>query len=49
MVMEQFDSMLSPVIDNTVFLLLTALIHNFYRTIMGRLDTKAFGLKTRVA
>ena len=31
--------------ENTVFLLLTALIHNFYRTIMGRLDTKAFGLK----
>ena len=31
--------------ENTVFLLFTALIHNFYRTIMGRLDTKAFGLK----
>ena len=30
---------------NTVFLLLTALIHNFYKTIMSRLDTKAFGLK----
>ena len=31
--------------QNTVFLLLTALIHNFYKTIMSRLDTKAFGLK----
>ena len=31
--------------ENTVFLLLTALTHNFYKTIMGRLDTKAFGLK----
>ena len=31
--------------ENTAFLLLTALIHNFYKTIMGRLDTKAFGLK----
>ena len=31
--------------ENTVFLLLTALIHNFYKTIMGRLDAKAFGLK----
>lgn len=31
--------------ENTVFLLLTALIHNFYKTIMDRLDTKAFGLK----
>ena len=31
--------------ENTVFLLLTALIHNFYKTIMSRLDTKAFGLK----
>ena len=31
--------------ENTVFLLLTALIHSFYRTIMSRLDTKAFGLK----
>lgn len=26
--------------ENTVFLLLTALIHNFYKTIMSRLDTK---------
>ena len=31
--------------ENTVFLLLTALIHNFYKTIMSKLDTKAFGLK----
>ena len=31
--------------ENTVFLLLTALIHNFYKTILGRLDAKAFGLK----
>ncbi len=31
--------------ENTVFLLLTALIHNFNKTIMSRLDTKAFGLK----
>ena len=31
--------------ENTVFLLLTALIRNFYKTIMSRLDTKAFGLK----
>lgn len=31
--------------ENTVFLLLTALIYNFYKTIMSRLDTKAFGLK----
>ena len=31
--------------ENTVFLLLTALIHNFYKTIISRLDTKAFGLK----
>ena len=31
--------------ENTVFLLLTALIHSFYKTIMSRLDTKAFGLK----
>ena len=31
--------------ENTVFLLLSALIHNFYKTIMSRLDTKAFGLK----
>ena len=31
--------------ENTVFLLLTALIRNFYKFLMGRLDTKAFGLK----
>ena len=31
--------------ENTVFLLLTALIHNFYKTIMSRLDTKDCGLK----
>ena len=31
--------------ENTVFLLLTALIHNFYKTIISKLDTKAFGLK----
>ena len=28
--------------ENTVFLLLTALIRNFYKFLMGRLDTKAF-------
>ena len=31
--------------ENTVFLLLTALIRNFYKFLMGRLYTKAFGLK----
>ena len=31
--------------ENTVFLLLTAMIRNFYNFLMGRLDTKAFGLK----
>ena len=31
--------------ENTVFLLLTALIRNFYKFLIGRLDTKAFGLK----
>ncbi len=31
--------------ENTVFLLLTALIRNFYKFLMGRLDTKAFGMK----
>lgn len=31
--------------ENTVFLLLTALIRNFYKFLMGRLDTKAFGLR----
>ena len=31
--------------ENTVFLLLTALIRNFYKFLMGRLDAKAFGLE----
>ena len=31
--------------ENTVFLLLTALIRNFYKFLMDRLDTKALGLK----
>jgi len=31
--------------ENTVFLMLTAIIRNFYKFLMGRLDTKAFGLK----
>ena len=31
--------------ENTVFLLLTALIRNFYKFIMERLDVKRFGLK----
>jgi CRISPR/Cas system endoribonuclease Cas6 (RAMP superfamily) len=31
--------------ENTVFLLLTALIRNFYKTIMSKLDVKRFGLK----
>jgi hypothetical protein len=31
--------------ENTVFLLLTALIRNFYTFLMDRLDTNAFGLK----
>ena len=31
--------------ENTVFLLLTALIPTFYKTILSKLDTKAFGLK----
>ena len=31
--------------ENTVFLLLTALIHNFYKTIMQKLDATKFGLK----
>lgn len=31
--------------ENTVFLLMTALIRNFYKFLMDRLDTKAFGLK----
>ena len=31
--------------ENTVFLLLTAMIRNFYKFLMGRLDAKAFGLE----
>lgn len=31
--------------QNTVFLLMTALIRNFYKTIMQKLDTKKFGLR----
>ena len=31
--------------ENTVFLLLTAVIRNFYKLLMEGLDTKAFGLK----
>ena len=31
--------------ENTVFLLLTAIIRNFYKFLMGRLGPKAFGLK----
>ena len=31
--------------ENTVFLLLTAVIRNFHKFLMERLDTKAFGLK----
>ena len=34
-----------PTRKTGVFLLLTALIHNFYKTIISKLDTKAFGLK----
>ena len=30
--------------ENTVFLLLTALIRNFYKTIIHRLNVKRFGL-----
>ena len=30
--------------ENTVFLLLTALIRNFYKAIIQRLDAKRFGL-----
>lgn len=32
--------------ENTVFLLLTALVRNFYKHVMQRLDVKKFGLKT---
>jgi hypothetical protein len=31
--------------ENTVFLLLTALIRNFYKAIMQRIEVKKFGLK----
>ena len=31
--------------ENTVFLLLTAFIHNFYKTIISKLDTQAFALQ----
>ena len=31
--------------ENTVFLLLTALIRNFYKFLMDSIDAKAFGLK----
>ena len=31
--------------ENTVFLFLTALIRNFYKTIIHRLEVKRFGLK----
>ena len=31
--------------ENTVFLILTALIRNFYKTIMQKIDVKKFGLK----
>ena len=31
--------------ENTVFLLQTALIRNFYKFLMDRIDAKAFGLK----
>ena len=32
--------------ENTVFLILTAFIRNFYKALMLKLDVKAFGLKT---
>ena len=35
----------SFIAENTVFLLLTAIIRNFYKFIMARLDVKRFGLK----
>ena len=31
--------------ENTVFLLLTAIIRNFYKFLVDRLDAKAFGLR----
>ena len=35
----------SFIAEYTVFLLLTAMIRNFYKFLMERLDTKAFGLE----
>ena len=35
----------SSMAENTVFLLLTSLIRNFYKFLMDRIDAKAFGLK----
>ena len=35
----------SFIAENTVFLLLTAMIRNFYKFLMGRIDAKAFGLE----
>ena len=32
--------------ENSAFLLLTALIYNFYKALMGKLDVEKFGLKT---
>ena len=32
--------------QNTVFLLMTALIRNFYKAMMQKLDVKKFGLRT---
>jgi transposase len=37
-------AMLTEMAENTVFLLLTALIRNFYKAIIHRLDVKRFGL-----
>lgn len=31
--------------ENTVFLLMTALIRNFYKYIMHKMDVKSFGLR----
>ena len=35
--------------ENTVFLLLTALIRNFYKTIIHRLEVKRLDLRLQVA
>ena len=35
----------SVMADNTAFLLLTAMIRNFYKAIMQKLDVEKFGLK----